>query len=1157
MKAYGKVILRSITRSKARFFAIFAIMALGSGFFAGISATAPDMRQTVDSYLDRQNFMDVSLLSTLGFSKQDVQAVSHTKGVEAVMPTWSEDVMSHLANADEAIRMHALPEKGAKDTGSSSMNRPVLVSGRWPQNTQECVLDQKKSLVKQSLKLGDEVTVREQVGQKLLKNTKFKVTGFVQSPMYLTFTLGNTNIGNGQLNRYMYVLPQTFSSSVYTQLAVKVKDAAQLNSFTQAYQDQVQPVCSRLTEVGKQRSPLRKQEIIAPEQKKLRDGRKAYDSQKISAEKQLSTAKEKLADASVQIEQNAEKLQNAQQQIAEGEKKLKEARTSYTANEAQYEQKKQEADTKLSAASQQLQAGRSTLQKAQEQIDSNKLQLDAQEKKLTDAKSELDQQSQKLSAAQTQLEASRRKLEESSGEVEQARQALAQLETAGQGATQEAASLRKMVETYEQQSAQLKTAEQTLEQNQQAFQQAQQSYKQQSAAAQPKLEQAQQKIADAENHIQKEQQKLDRGEASYQLQQQQAENQFTAAREKLSAAKAQIDQKTQELQQAKRQLASGQQQLAAAKTAFQENQKKYNQSQKDTQTKLAAAAQKLADGEKQLNALQNPVWHVLNRDKNLGYNSFTSDANRMQSISHMFPVFFFLVAALVVLTTMTRMVEEERSEIGAYKALGFSRKAIAGRYLLYALFVSLSGSLVGVVIGCMTLPTVCWNAYRLMYNAPAIVPRVNLFYSFISCLASTAITVVATFSACWAALQEKPAALLQPKAPKPGKRILLEHITPIWQRMNFSAKVTARNLFRYKKRLVMTVVGIAGCTSLMLTGFGLKDSISHIVSNQYTDLSLYNFDMNLKSSLTDSTKAILNDKSHISRWMQYAYRSADVKNAAEKTMSANLLVPEQAGDLPKFIRLRNRRSKATIPFGRNSVVVTEKLANRLKLKPGSKITLPDSSGKVYPFTVTGVTENYIYHYVYIDPQLYQQVTGETPQYRSLWGIHTGSGKADLNRDLGKQPEVSTVIFMDDIMKNFDNMIQALNSVVLVLIFCAGMLSFVVLYNLTNINITERCREMATLRVLGFYVHETAEYIYKETTILTWIGCAFGLVLGIFMHRAVISTVEVDVCMFGRSIAPLSYLWSILLTLGFTAVVDLLMFPKFKKINMVESLKSVD
>ena len=566
-------------------------------------------------------------------------------------------------------------------------------------------------------------------------------------------------------------------------------------------------------------------------------------------------------------------------------------------------------ESQLAAASKKLQSGHDTIQSAQQQIEDSRSELDAQKKQLADVKAQLDNQAQQLAAAQTQWEQSKQKLDAAAGEVEQARAALAQLEAAGQGASQEAKTLRTQITAYEQRTAQLGTAKTELEENQKKLDTARQSYEKQAAAAQPKLEQAQQQIADAQNQLDKQQQTLADGEAAYRTQRQAAQEQLAAAKAKLDSAAEQIAQKTQELEAARQQAASGKTKLAAAQKTLAQNQAKYTQSKADTEAKLAKAEKQIADGEEKLKAVENPTWYVLNRDKNIGYNSFTGDADRMQSIARMFPLFFFLVAALVVLTTMTRMVDEERLQIGTYKALGFSSRQIARKYLLYAMIVSLSGSVTGVVVGCLTLPSVCWNAYRIMYNAPALIPRVDLFYSAVGCIASAAITLAATWGACSAVLRERPAALMQPKAPQPGRRILLERITPLWRHLNFSAKVTARNLFRYKRRLLMTVIGIAGCTALMLTGFGIRDSVVHIVSNQYDDLSQYNMSVELKQTagISDGAKSILNNHERIRHWMQYACRSADIENTVGTVMSGNLLVPQNTKDLPEFVRLRDWR----------------------------------------------------------------------------------------------------------------------------------------------------------------------------------------------------------------------------------------------------------
>lgn len=1152
MKAYGKSILRSFFHSGRRFFAIFAIVALGAGFFAGMSSAAPQMRSTVDGYLDQQNTMDVELLSTLGFSEQDVQAVQKSQGVQAATPSYVEDVMSRIGESDVSVRVHALPQNGA-----NVMNRPVLISGRWPKNGQECVLDSQRLM---PISLGDSITLQEQNGQKNLKYTKLKVVGLIQSPLYVSFSLGTTNIGNGQLGHYLYVLPQTFSSSAYSCMYVTAKNAKEVSAFTEDYQTKVSAVCSTLTSLGKTRAPLRRSEVTASAQKKLDASRKTYETQKMDAQKQLASAQKKLTTAETQIAANEKKLAEARRQTAAGEKQLTQAKTQYQQGLTEYTAQKKQAESRFTAAEEQLRSGREALAQAQQKLMASRAELTSQEAKLSDAKTELAAQKQKLTAAQTQLEQSRQKLKGASTAVEQARAALAQLETAGQGASTEAAALREQIEAYDKGTQQLAASEKELNENREKWQRAQEQYEKQAAAAQPKLQAAHKKLAEGETQISAQKAKLASGGTAYQSQKQRTEQQLAEAAQKLSAAKTQIQRNTQKLAAAKAETEAGQKKLNAASVEVRKNRAAFEKSRTQTQEKLAAAEKQLTNGEQQLRQVKMPVWYVLDRDKNVGFHSFTLDADRMQSISRLFPAFFFLVAALVVLTTMTRMVEEERIEIGAYKAMGFSERSIARRYLLYALLVSVLGSVTGVVIGCLTLPPVCWNAYRIMYSAPPMTAHVVPFYALIGCLLAVGVTLLSTWGACRAVLCEKTAALLQPKAPKPGRRILLERLTPLWKHMNFTAKVTARNLFRYKKRLIMTVVGIAGCTGLILTGFGIRDSVRHVVYDQYYSVNQYNTVISLQDGgLSTGAKRIMQDSSQFQKWMLYTNRSVDISNPSGTSMTGNLMVPQNAAGLQKFVHLRDRRTHAPVAFGSNSVVVTEKLADRLGLRVGGHVVVPDGSGKRRTFTVTGITENYIYHYVYIAPAVYQKVTGETPKTNGVWAstVQPQSAHETLSRKLTQQSGVQTVAFLDDITATFDNMIRALDVIVLVLILCAGMLSFVVLYNLTNINITERTREMATLRVLGFYERESAAYIYRETTVLTALGCIGGLFLGVLMHHAVIATVEIDMCMFPRTIDPLSYLWSVLLTAAFTAAVDLLMYPRFQKINMVESLKSVD
>ena len=532
----------------------------------------------------------------------------------------------------------------------------------------------------------------------------------------------------------------------------------------------------------------------------------------------------------------------------------------------------------------------------------------------------------------------------------------------------------------------------------------------------------------------------------------------------------------------------------------------------------------------------------------------------MDSISTVFPLIFFLVAALVALTSMTRMVEEERIQIGTYKALGYSNAKIASKYLIYAAFASILGSITGIAVGFQVLPQVVWYAYGILYHAPSLVIPLNLGLALAAAFSSIACTMLATYAACRATLAESPANLMLPRAPKAGKRILLERVGPVWRRMSFIWKVTARNLFRYKKRFFMTVIGIAGCTSLLLTGYGVRDAVEEIVGKQFDEVYIYNTTFGLKTpEVKPGLAALLADSSKFSKSMKASNKTTDI-TANGKSFSAAIFVPEEPKLLKSMIHLNDRVSRADIPFGDNSVVITEKLANQLHVGVGSSITVKNSADHEVSFRVTGVTENYVYHYAYISPSLYESTMGEKPDYNEVDAICTVTEEAqkkELTQSVMSQEGVGTLTYTKEIISRYDSMIQSMNVIVLVLIISAGMLAFIVLYNLTNINVTERQRELATIKVLGFFDKEVSAYIFRETALLTIIGCIFGLGLGILLHAFVVQTAEVDMIMFGRVIKPLSYVWSAAFTLLFGVIVNLVMYRKLKRIDMEESLKSVD
>lgn len=614
----------------------------------------------------------------------------------------------------------------------------------------------------------------------------------------------------------------------------------------------------------------------------------------------------------------------------------------------------------------------------------------------------------------------------------------------------------------------------------------------------------------------------------------------------LSEAEAMIVSYDEQLKDAK-------EQLTQAKKDYSEGLATYEEQEAQALPQFEEAEKKIADMEIMLKKTGMPEWYVLTRDDDVGFVGFSDNTDRIEAIARVFPVFFFLVAALVSLTTMTRMIEEERTQIGTMKALGYSRKAIMGKYILYSEVATLGGSIAGILIGIHLLPRVIWNTYGMMYMLPEAHTPFHATYCLTAMGIAAACTLVVTWSACHATLAEVPARLMLPKPPKAGKKIILERICFLWKHLPFIQKVTARNLFRYKKRFFMTVCGIAGCTALLLTGFGLRDSISDILDKQYEQLHSYDAIVALKDNDGMAELQTYMDENGIDYTLN---RQVMVTiRAGENELEENLYITQDAQKMSSFIVLRDRKTGNSVALDDSGVVLTEKMASSLGVNPGDNITLV-LDGTEAEQTVLGITENYVYGYIYITQTCYEAVFGEL----SLYNLITVKLPADVKQNtvataLLQNESVAQITFVDDLMDSFSSMLDKVNTIVWVLIVAAAMLAFVVLYNLTNINITERRREIATLKVLGFHDSETYAYIFRETMILTLIGTVVGLGAGIFLWMFVVKTAEVDMVMFGREIYWWSYVISALFTALFSAVVFLVMTPKLRKIDMVESLKS--
>ena len=695
------------------------------------------------------------------------------------------------------------------------------------------------------------------------------------------------------------------------------------------------------------------------------------------------------------------------------------------------------------------------------------------------------------------------------------------------------------------------------------------------------LEQTEQQLADAKAQLDAGKAELDAGWAAFNeqgaayydglRQLEDGKRQLDEGWATLTDRQLELDDAKQQIADAYAQLADARAELDDARATIEENRQKladgeieYADAKADAEQELADARAELEDAQADLDAIEMPSWYVWDRDNNVSYNSFAGNVTKVEALAGVFPLFFFLVAALVVSTTMTRMIEEERLQIGTMKALGYANGAIMRKYVLYAMTAAVLGALFGLAFGFTVFPSVIWYAYAMMYYVPAFHPVWRWGYALFAGGSLILCTLAVTIATCRSSLKESPADLMRPRAPKAGKRILLERIRPLWRRLSFTYKVTCRNLFRYKRRFWMTVIGVAGCTALLVTGFGISDSINGIMVKQYTDVSQYDL-MTAVTDVADTQSGPVYDylfaggsDGAVTSSLATMTEAATQELPDGSTAEVYLMVPQDAAALNDYIDMHERTSRQPTPLGETGVVLTEKLAELLDVKAGDTVTLVNGDGAEGSFTVSGVCENYVSNYVYMSAATYADAFGQEPEWNNILSqLSDDSQQARdaISTELLAMDEVASLTFTEDMMTQVLNMLNSINAVVVMIVVCAAVLALVVLYNLTNINVAERVKEIATIKVLGFYDREVSAYVMRETVALTIIGALFGLAGGIALHRFVIYTVEVDAVMFGRTIDPSSFVYSLALTMLFSLIVNLLMGRKLKHISMVESMKA--
>ena len=1202
-----------IKKTMGRFVSIFFIVALGVAFYSGIRASEPSMRFTADQYFDDSKLMDLKVMGTMGLTKADIKAIGKVSGIEAVEGGYSKDVLCPVGDNEKVVHMLSMQK---------NFNQVSVVEGRLPEKAGECLVDE-DFLSYTDLKVGDTVTFHSGDGEALtdsLVTDTYKIVGIGNSPLYISFGRGSSTIGTGEISGFVVMDKASFDMDVYTEAYVKVSGAEEKTAFTDEYNNLSDAAKEAVSAIEEERCAVRKQEIVDEANEKLADSEKTVNekSQELEdAKKELESGKSKAAEelekAKQQITDGEAELADAKQQIADGETQLADAKAQlndkqaqlssaeaeYESGKAQLDQKEQElADAEqvylsnyskympiITAGKEQIPAGKSQIADGKKRLDEGLAPLNQLKDGLAGIEDEISQCDSEIAELQKQindgdtlyqeytkisepdrtpeqrvyleswsgvrqgLEAKLAGIQEQKAQLEDKKKGLlVQMNQAG-FATE--ADLEAQITSLTKQKADLDAKEKALLQQEQTL-----------AAQEEELLSAGRQITDGKSQIAAARSQLDS-----------TKSQITDGKAQILSAWALLNEKEDTLNASKAQLASGEQELADGRSEYEQAAKEAEEQITDGQEKitdgekqLTDARQKIADAKAEIKKIENPKWYVQTREDALTeYQGYGDNADRMRSIGKVFPVLFFLVAALISLTTMTRMVEEQRVQIGTMKALGYGKAAIAGKYIGYALIATLGGSIFGVLAGEKILPFIIIYAYMILYkHLPAILVPYHMSYALQASGIAVACTLIATIASCYKELAAEPAELMRPAAPKQGKRILLERIGIIWKHLNFTWKSTVRNLIRYKKRFFMTIFGIGGCMALMVVGFGLKDCIYEIVSQQYEKVQFYDAATYMSDDISEENRQQLHDyldqNADIKETIEARMQKTDVKSASGKK-TLYLMVPSDNEKIEDFLSFHSRTNKDEVySLKKDEVILTEKMASLLNVKVGDELTIEDEDRGDQTVTVGAICENYMSHYLYLSPEKYEELYGVPAEYNTII-YSVKDGKDDQIEKIGTKllsmDGVLNVSYTSSIEGRLDDMLRSLNLVIVVLIVSAGMLAFVVLYNLNNINITERQRELATLKVLGFYDGEVASYVYRENILLTIIGSVVGMVLGNLLHRYIILTVEVEEAMFGRQIHWQSYLYSFLFTVAFSLFVNWVMFYKLKKIDMVESLKSVE
>ncbi len=1051
--------IRNIFKSFPRFISLLVMSALGVFTFAGLQATAPDMISTLDVYLDSNNVYDVQVISDMGLTDDDLNAISELESVESTEGSKFKQIVALTGSNEHVISVHQLPE---------NMNAIKLTSGTMPVADNEIIVEE-NLLTKEELAIGDSIVFED---EGFVKKEAI-ITGTVSSPLYynnvkIEQNRGNTGVGTGIIAYYAYMPKEAFDMDVYTVAYITVNGAKEVETGSQVYESKIAKMTEELESIKDERQNARRDSII-------KEANDEISENEAKADKELGDAKKELDDAKSELDESKTKLEDADKEITSNRDKLN--------------------------------SSKAQLDNAKAELDAGERSYNAQNEEFKKGEAEFEAA---LKSAGLTADGIAGALKEADNGIESLKKGIADIDArinSGVLPPEQVEQLKAQKKGLEAQLTDLQGKRTNL-----------------------------QKLSDTKTQI-------DSGRSELQ-----------AARAKLDSSKAEYEQGLAEYNSGVVSLESAQAEYDDGMKELEDGEKKYEDGLKEYTEKEADARDEIQNAKDELKDIKTPSWYINDRRDYLTYSDYLDDASSIANLSKVFPFLFFLVAILISLISMNRMVEDDRMEIGTLKSLGFSNGQIISKYVMFSLLATLIGAVGGAIAGLIVLPEMIFGIYKILFDIPG--PELSPRWG--TTLIGVAITVACVAGSgiltAYAVLKEKPASLMRPKAPRMGKRVLLERIPLFWNRLNFSGKITVRNLFRYKKRVFVTIAGIAGCTALILIGFGMKDSIVDIPSAQFDEI--YNIDgmafLNTDDK-DDSVNDFILEKPEIVKTVSTAKVSADVSGS-----DVYFVVAENQEDLGEIVILSDSVTGERLSLEPGKVVITEKLARIKKLSVGDTIDVKDINNNTYSYPISGIAKNYFDHYIYLDDETFNEYSTYEPNLIYFTtNLDTTEEREQLSEELLKRDSILSVTYKETLIENADNMLQSLNSVVFILIILAAMLAFVVLYNLSNININERKRELATLKVLGFYNHEVDSYITRENVILTIIGIGGGLILGFFMTSAVVSTIEIEKARFMYRVLPQSFIFASLISVGFTLIVNFITHFNLKKINMIESLKSVE